>query len=365
VRPTHDPTPAEQPDDDRWAAVFTRDAAADGEFVYAVATTGVYCRPSCAARTPRRENVTFYGSPADAESAGFRACKRCRPSGPSRTQRESAIVADLCRAVEDAEQPPSLAELAERAGLSESYVHRMFTRVTGVTPKRYAAEVRARRVRDALGAGEPVADAAFGAGFGSSSRFYEKSEELLGMQPAQYRAGGTGAQITFAVGECSLGSVLVASSERGVCAILLGDDPADLVADLERRFPNAELLGGDEGFEDLVARVVGLVEQPCVGCDLPLDIRGTAFQQRVWSALREIPAGETASYREVAERIGSPSATRAVAAACAANHIAVAIPCHRVVRIDRGLSGYRWGIERKRVLLERETACAAEAGGPS
>jgi len=271
-------------------------------------------------------------------------------------------IAELCRVIETAERPPSLADLAARAGLSESHLHRTFKRVTGVTPRQYAAQVRAARVRTGLESSSTVTDAIYDAGFGSSSRFYEGADAVLGMTPSEFRAGGDSVAIRFAVGECSLGSILVAASDRGVCAILLGDEPEPLVADLQRRFPRADLLGGDEAFERLVAQVVGLVEAPCMGLDLPLDIRGTAFQQRVWAALREIPAGETASYKMIADKIGSPTSTRAVAQACGANSLAVAIPCHRVVRTDGGLSGYRWGIERKRALLDREQGCSADAG---
>jgi AraC family transcriptional regulator of adaptative response/methylated-DNA-[protein]-cysteine methyltransferase len=270
-------------------------------------------------------------------------------------------IADLCRVIERAKRPPSLAELAAHAVMSESHLHRVFKRTTGVTPRQYAAQVRASRVRAGLESSATVTDAIYDAGFGSSSRFYEGADAVLGMTPSEFRAGGNAVAIRFAVGECSLGSILVAASDRGVCAILLGDEPEPLVADLQRRFPRADLLGGDVAFEQLVARVVGLIEAPCVGLDLPLDIRGTAFQQRVWAALREIPAGQTASYKTIAEKIGSPSSTRAVAQACGANSLAVAIPCHRVVRTDGGLSGYRWGIERKRALLDREQGCSADA----
>lgn len=279
---------------------------------------------------------------------------------PDAVARRAELVADICRLIESAEKPPSLGELAAYAGLSESRLHREFKRVTGVTPRQYAAQVRTARVRDGLESADTVTDAIYAAGFGSSSRFYEGSTGVLGMTPNEYRAGGSAVEIRFAVGECSLGSILVAQSERGVCAILLGDDPGELVRDLERRFPCAELLGGDAEFETVVAHVVGFIEEPCGALDLPLDIRGTAFQQRVWSVLREIPAGDTASYKMVAERIGSPTSTRAVAQACGANSLAVAIPCHRVVRTDGGLSGYRWGIDRKRALLDRERICSAE-----
>ncbi len=340
--------------DPRWAAVVARDPAADGSFFYSVGTTGVYCRPSCAARTPRPENVAFHATAADAEQAGFRPCRRCRPDLPPLAERQAALVAGLCRLIEQSAQIPSLGELAAHAGLSACHLHRVFKVVTGLTPRAYAAAWRARRVHAGLAGPAPVTAAIYDAGYNAGSRFYAESDRILGMTPTRYRAGGSGMAIRFAVGQCSLGAILVAASERGVCAILLGDDPGMLVRDLEDRFPRAELLGGDAGFEQLVATVVGFVEAPGRGLALPLDVRGTAFQQRVWQALREIPAGATASYAEIARRIGAPQAVRAVAGACAANALAVAIPCHRVVRSDGGLAGYRWGIERKRVLLERE-----------
>ncbi|MGF2492890.1 bifunctional DNA-binding transcriptional regulator/O6-methylguanine-DNA methyltransferase Ada, partial [Ralstonia pseudosolanacearum] len=259
-----------------------------------------------------------------------------------------------CRRIEAADTPPALEALAREAGLSPYHFHRLFKTVTGLTPKAYAAAHRARKLRAQLGRGSSVTEAIYDAGFNASSRFYEASDGVLGMTASRYRAGGAQTTIRFAVGECSLGAILVAQSERGICAILLGEDPQALVHDLQDQFPKAELIGGDADFEDLVARVVGLIEAPSIGLDLPLDVRGTAFQERVWQALREIPPGTTASYAEIAARIGAPRAVRAVAQACGANHLAVAIPCHRVVRSDGQLSGYRWGVERKRALLERE-----------
>lgn len=338
--------------DPRWAAVIARDPATDGNFYYSVATTGVYCRPSCGARRPRPENVRFYSSPAAAQAAGFRPCKRCRPDRPG--GRQAATVTAACRIIEAAEQMPTLGELAARVNLSPHYFHRLFKRSTGLTPRQYAAAHRERRLREGLGSGSAVTDAIFDAGYNTSSRFYERSQDVLGMTASQYRAGGADARIRFAVGDSSLGAILVARSERGVCAIFLGDDPDALVCALQDQFPRAELIGADRGFEALVAQVVGSVEAPGRGLDLPLDVRGTAFQQRVWQALREIPPGETASYSDVARRIGAPRAVRAVARACAGNRIAIAIPCHRVVRQDGSLSGYRWGVERKRALLEKE-----------
>jgi AraC family transcriptional regulator of adaptative response/methylated-DNA-[protein]-cysteine methyltransferase len=327
-----------------------------GKLFYSVRTTGVYCRPSCPSRLANPKNVRFHATPADAERAGFRPCKRCKPNAPSIDARQAALAAEACRRIETAEEPPSLAELARGAGLSVFHFHRVFKAVTGLTPKAYAAAHRADRVRDELARGAGVTEAIYDAGYNSGSRFYEQSSQILGMTPSDYRAGGTNAEIRFAIGECSLGSILVAASARGVCAILLGDDPDALARDLQDRFPRAELIGGDVGFERLVARVVGLIEAPGLGLDLPLDVRGTVFQQRVWQALRQIPAGSTASYQEVARRIGAPGSVRAVARACASNALAVAIPCHRVVRTDGGLSGYRWGVERKRALLRREGA---------
>jgi AraC family transcriptional regulator of adaptative response/methylated-DNA-[protein]-cysteine methyltransferase len=341
-------------EDQRWTAVTQRDAGADDAFVYAVRTTGVYCRPSCGSRLPRRENVAFHADPSDAERAGFRACKRCRPNAESIAAQQAAAVAAACRAIEASEETPRLEALAQAAGLSPYHFHRVFKSVTGLTPRAYAAAQRHRRVRDELPRSASVTDAIYGAGYGSNGRFYETSQQVLGMTPSRFRAGGEGAAVRFAVGQCSLGAILVAATAKGICAILLGDDPEALVRDLQDRFPRAELIGGDAAFEQWVALVVGLVEAPQRGLELPLDVQGTAFQQRVWQALREIPAGYTASYADIAQRIGQPASVRAVAQACGANPLAVAIPCHRVVRRDGGLSGYRWGVERKRALLERE-----------
>ena len=339
---------------ERWAAVVGRDRNADGHFLYSVSTTGVYCHPSCASRRARREHVRFHQTSADAERAGFRPCKRCRPNEPSLAEQRAAAVAKACRLIEDAEAMPSLDRLAGAVGMSRFHFHRVFTSLAGVTPRAYAAAHRAGRVRDELARRSTVTEAIYRAGFNSSGRFYAAAPGVLGMTPTSFRSGGAGTSIQFAVGECSLGSILVAATDKGVCAILLGDDPEALVRDLEARFPKARLVGGDRDFERMVARVVGFVEAPALGLDLPLDVRGTAFQQRVWQALRDIPAGSTASYTDIARRIGAPKAVRGVAQACAANAIAVAIPCHRVVRSNGALAGYRWGVERKRALLERE-----------
>ena len=340
--------------DPRWGQLVKRDRAADGSFFYSVATTGVYCRPSCGARTPRPENVAFHRTARDAERAGFRACKRCKPNAASLAEEHAATVAELCRFIESSEGTPTLEELAARSGLSPFHLHRVFKDVTGLTPRAYAAAARAKKMRASLERSPSVTEAVYDAGYGSSSRFYETSNAILGMTPKRWRRGGEDTTIRFAVGECSLGSILVAASDRGICAITLGDDPDALARDLQDRFPRAELAPGDRSFERVVAAVIAFVDAPRKGLDLPLDVRGTAFQERVWRALRAIPFGETASYREIAERIGAPAAVRGVAGACAANPLAVVIPCHRVIAKSGALAGYRWGIERKRALLSAE-----------
>lgn len=341
-------------DDERWAAVVNRDRGAGGRFVYSVVTTGVYCRPGCSARRPRRENVRFHASREEAEGAGFRPCRRCRPDEPAPADRRTEAVAKACRLIEAAAEPPNLDALAEAAGLSRYHFHRTFKAATGVTPRAYAAAHRAERTREALRGGSTVTEALYDAGFNSNGRFYAEAPDILGMTPTSFRRGGAAETIRFAVGACSFGSLLVAATPKGVCAILLGDEPDALVHELEERFPRADLIAADPEFEARVARVADFVEAPALGLDLPLDVRGTAFQRRVWEALRGVPAGATASYREIAERIGAPKAARAVAQACAANPLAVAIPCHRVVRHDGAPSGYRWGVQRKRALLDRE-----------
>lgn len=342
-------------DDERWAAVQAREAAADGHFVCAVRTTGVYGPPSSTARRPRRENVVFFDSAEAAEAAGYRPSRRAQGDQTRAAAERAARVARACRLIEASETPPPLDELAAELGISPFHFHRLFKAETGLTPKAYGSAYRARRLREELSAPQAsITDAIYGAGFNSNSRFYEASDQLLGMRARDYRAGGAGAVIRFAVGQCSLGAILVAQSQRGVCAILLGDDPDALVRELQDQFPQARLIGGDAAFEQGVAEVVGFIEAPAIGLRLPLDVRGTAFQERVWRALREIPPGATLSYTQVAERIGSPTAVRAVAQACGANRLAVAIPCHRVVRRDGDLAGYRWGVERKRELLRRE-----------
>jgi AraC family transcriptional regulator of adaptative response/methylated-DNA-[protein]-cysteine methyltransferase len=334
--------------------VLARDPAADGKFVYAVKTTGVYCRPSSVARLPRPENTLFFADAKSAEAAGYRPSRRAAADRSAIGAQHAALVARACRRIESAAALPRLEDLAAEAGLSPWHFHRVFKSLTGLTPRAYADAQRAGKLRGQLPRSASVTEALYDAGFNSSSRFYAASDRLLGMKPADYRGGGANNAIRFAVGDCSLGAILVAQSARGVCAITLGDDPAQLVRELQDRFPSATLIGGDAQFEQLVATVVGFVEQPALGLDLPLDLRGTAFQQRVWQALRKIPAGSTRSYTDIAALIGAPKSVRAVAQACGANPVAVAIPCHRVVRTTGELAGYRWGIERKRALLDRE-----------
>lgn len=349
-------SPVSVADDPRWARIVARDKSADGQLWYSVATTGIYCRPSCPSRTADPKNVALHDTIESARATGFRPCKRCNPEGPALDSENAALVAKACRIIEGSEEEPSLEELAAAVDRSPSYFHRVFKAATGLTPKAYAAGHRAKKVRAGLESGTSVTEAMYDAGFNSSGRFYETSTDILGMTPTQYRAGGLNEDIKFAVGQSCLGAILVASSTKGVAAILLGDDADELVRDLQDRFPRANLIGMDRDYEGLIAHVCGFVENPGIGLDLPLDVRGTAFQRRVWQALQEIPVGERVSYSDIARRIGSPSATRAVAGACAANNIAVAIPCHRVVRNDGTLSGYAWGVDRKRALLDREAS---------
>jgi AraC family transcriptional regulator of adaptative response/methylated-DNA-[protein]-cysteine methyltransferase len=343
-------------DDERWAAVQRRDARADGKFVYSVATTGVYCRPTCSSRLALRKNVAFHDTPADAARAGFRPCRRCHPDGPSQKERHADAAARACRIIDAAEAPPGLRELASAVGLSRFHFQRIFKEAVGVTPRQYAAARRSNRVKSELRSNRSVTEAIYGAGFGSSSRFYERSATTLGMTPSQFRDHGSGVTIRYSIHKCSLGFVLIAGTGKGICAIRFDDDSAVLERELRRDFSQASIEKGTGAFQDWVQAIVRQIEKPGTEIKLPLDIRGTAFQQRVWQALREIPRGKTASYADVAARIGQPSAVRAVAGACAANPVAVIVPCHRVVRSDGHLSGYRWGADRKRKLLEREGA---------
>lgn len=343
-------------DETFWHAVARRDARFDGLFYYAVKTTGIYCRPSCPAKRPRQAHVSFHASPEAAERAGYRPCKRCKPAEPAPQLDVTARIEKACRLIEGAESAIDLATLAQAVGLSPHHFHRQFKAALGITPKAYAAALRNDRVRAALSRGVSVTDALYEAGFGSSGRFYSAAPGALGMAPRSFRDGGASEEIAYGIAPCSLGHVLIARSAKGVCAIILGDRPEELMQDVRRLFPRAALQEGDERFRATASAVVALVDAPAMDCQLPLDIRGTAFQRRVWEALRKIPPGKTASYAEIAAAIGAPAAVRAVAGACAANRLAVAIPCHRVVRRDGSLSGYRWGVDRKRALLDKEKA---------
>ena len=354
IRTLEKPLPASSRDQARWEAFVARDASCEGQFYIAVKTTGVYCRPGCPARLPKRTNVRFFDTRNEAERAGFRPCKRCKPDQPSLGELHAGKIAQACRLIETADEAPKLDDLAAAVGLSPYHFHRIFKQALGVTPKAYATAHRANRVREGLGRSGTVTEAIYDAGFNSNGRFYANASEVLGMTPTDFRSGGAGQAIRYAIGTCSLGSVLVAASEKGVCAILFGDEPESLGKELQVMFPRARIIGGDKDFEELTGKVLAFVEDPAKGLDLPLDVRGTAFQHRVWEALRRIPVGSTASYSEIAKKIGAPQAVRAVARACATNRIAVAIPCHRVVRSDGGLSGYRGGVERKRALLAKE-----------
>lgn len=348
------PKPRYASDLQRWRAVLARDRQADGAFVFAVRTTGVFCRPSCPARRPNRDNVLFFAGPDSALRSGYRACKRCRPAESVDGSPHATAVAAACRLLERQGDAASLQELAAQAGLSPWHFQRTFKALTGVTPKAYAAAVRAGRLRQALASEPSVTDAALAAGFASHGRLYNAAPGALGMSPRQFQRGGTGTAIRYSLGRSWLGHVLVAATDRGVCWLALGDDRDDLQRELRQQFPQAKLGAGDAKFVALIKRAIRLIERPEHSTDLPLDIQGTAFQCRVWQALREIPAGVTLTYTELARQLGRPRSVRAVASACAANKLAVAVPCHRVVRSDGGLAGYRWGVERKRKLLRRE-----------
>lgn len=336
-------------DDARWETVRTRER--DDRFVFAVRTTSIYCRPGCASRTPSRRNVFAFGDAAAAARAGFRPCKRCAPDDVSADAERVRLIRRAC-ALLDADDTRSLDAVASEVGLSRFHFQRTFRRVVGVTPGEYARARRAERFRTRLASGASVTTAIHDAGYGSSSRPY--ANESLGMTPSRYRAGGRGERVTYAIAGCSLGRVLVATTQRGICAIELGDDDEAVLAALARHVPNAETYRDDAALRATVDAVVGLVDDPAAPFALPLDVRGTAFQRRVWNALRALPPGEPVTYATLARAVGSPRAAQAVGAACAANRLAVAIPCHRVVREDGALAGYRWGIERKRALLTRE-----------
>lgn len=342
--------------DPRWPDVHARNSAADGRFWFAVATTGVFCRPGCGARTPRPENVRFFDTIDAAKAAGFRACKRCRPEGLSDAAANRVLVEAACQRIDSAEREPTLAELAADADQSPYHFQRMFKAALGISPKQYAKARRLQSARERLDAGSDVTTAMHDAGFGSPSRFHADARDGLGMAAHTYRDSGRNERIRYALGDSSLGRVLVAETDRGLCTILFGEDDTALVADLRTRFARADHISDDAALAAHFADVIRLVDDPAHGLDLPLDIRGTAFQQKVWSQLRRVPAGSTISYSELAARIGAPDAARAIAGACAANPLAVAIPCHRVVRADGAVSGYRWGVQRKKKLLQREGA---------
>jgi AraC family transcriptional regulator of adaptative response/methylated-DNA-[protein]-cysteine methyltransferase len=351
-----DAMPPHDPDAARWAAVLARDPEpACGPFLYGVATQGVYCRPGCPSRAPLRRNARFFADAAAAEAAGFRACKRCDPKG-ERAAIHAAAIRAACELIEASETIPSLAALAARAGYARHHFLRLFREVTGVTPRSFAESVRARRLADALAAGERVADAVAGAGFGSESRVYEAPGRALGMTPGAARRGGAGEVIRCALAETALGPLMVGATEKGVCFIGFGEDAAALAGDLARRFPRARIEQAPEALAATVREVVAFIAEPRAALDLPLDLRGTAFQRRVWEALRRIPLGETRTYGGLAAEMGEPRATRAVARACAENKVSLAVPCHRVVGKDGDLTGYRWGIPRKRALLRAEAA---------
>ncbi|MDU3912947.1 bifunctional DNA-binding transcriptional regulator/O6-methylguanine-DNA methyltransferase Ada [Kluyvera ascorbata] len=340
-------------DDDRWLAVTNRYAKADGQFVFAVQTTGIFCRPSCRARHALRQNVRFYPDAEAAQAAGYRPCKRCQPGNLSPEQQKIDKVTKACRLLEQ-DTPVTLEALAEAVAVSPYHFHRLFKSVTGVTPKVWQQAWRARRLRGALSEGESVTQAVLGAGFPTSSSYYRQADEVLGMTARAYRQGGKSTRIDYAVGHCELGHCLVALSERGICAVLLGDSHEALMAELQQSFPSADCMPAAPEFTEQIQSVIASLNHRATPLTLPLDIRGTAFQQQVWQALREIPTGETRSYQQIADGIGNPKAVRAVAGACAANRLAILIPCHRVVRGDGSLSGYRWGVARKAALLARE-----------
>jgi AraC family transcriptional regulator of adaptative response/methylated-DNA-[protein]-cysteine methyltransferase len=344
----------QDPDAPRWQAVLDRQAApACGPFLYAVTTQGVFCRPGCPSRAPLRRNVRFFGDVAGAEAAGFRACKRCDPKG-ERAAIHAAAVRAACELIETSETIPSLEALAERAGYARHHFLRLFREVTGVTPRSYAEGVRARRLQAALAAGDRVAEAVAGAGFGSESRVYEDTSRHLGMTPGAARRGGQGETIRIAHADSAMGPLLVGATDAGICFIGFAEPPEALEGDLRARFPRARVVPAGEEMAEVVRRVVAFIAEPAAALTLPLDLRGTAFQRQVWEALQRIPLGETRTYAGLAAEIGNPAAVRAVARACARNPVSLVVPCHRVVGADGDLTGYRWGVPRKAALLAGE-----------
>ncbi len=341
-------------DDAKWKAVIDNNSTADDTFYYAVMTTGVYCRPSCSSRLPNRANVEYYTTCKEAEIAGYRACKRCNPSANSKTLEIEQKIIRACRIIEESETHLKLEELAARVDLSPYHFHRLFKKFVGVTPKQYASQHQSQRFQKSLKTSPSITDAIYSAGFGSSGSAYDKSQDHIAMKPKDYRKGAIGITITYGLAQCFLGWVIVAATDRGICAIEFGDDPDLLPGQVQTRFPKAQLKKADIGFDSLIKEVVDFIKAPEDTFQLPLDIQGTAFQQKVWNVLRQIKPGKTLSYSDVANRIGNPNAVRAVASACASNKIAVVIPCHRVISKGGKLSGYRWGTERKKMLLDSE-----------
>ena len=343
------------PDESLWQQVLDRQP---GDFFYAVTTMGIFCRPICPSPRPLRRNVRFFDDVGTAEAAGFRACKRCDPKG-ERARIAQEVVRDACGFIEAAEDIPSLDALAQRSGYSRFHFLRMFRDHTGVTPRSYAEAVRARRLHDALAGGTRVADAVAGAGFGSESRVYERTGSLLGMTPGAARRGGAGEVIHTAFADCAFGRLLVGATDKGVCFLGFAEPDESLMGDLRRRFPNATVVAGDAELVDTLRAVLSFLEEPKQALSLPLDLRGTAFQRRVWETLCRIPPGQTRTYAQLAEMVGNPRAIRAVARSCATNPVSLAVPCHRIIGSDGDLTGYRWGVPRKKALLERERAAAA------
>jgi AraC family transcriptional regulator of adaptative response/methylated-DNA-[protein]-cysteine methyltransferase len=349
--------------EDFWNAVVAKDSRFDGRFVVAVSSTGIYCRPSCPARRPRRENVSFYPTPEAAEEAGYRACLRCHPKKVS-TDPQVTLVRKACRYLESQEEGKvTLAELSEHVGVSPFHLQRTFKHVMGITPRQYAALFRMEKFKTNVRQGESVTSALYGAGFGSSSRLYERTDANLGMTPATYSRGGQGVTINYTVAECSLGQLLVAATERGICSVKIGSSDDSLQRDLLSEYPAASIERNDPVLKQPVNEVLAYLEGKQSRLDLPLDLRATAFQLQVWENLRTIPYGETRSYSEIAKQMGQPKATRAVARACATNPVALVIPCHRVIREDKSLGGYRWGLNRKKKLLEVEEEVANRSFG--